>query len=380
MSATSDLAPGASADSTEAALSRLVIDLGAIRRNYRRLVAELNGIPCAGVVKADAYGLGADRVAPVLWSEGCRTFFVATLEEAVRLREILPDATIACLNGLLSGTESVFTDHGIVPVLNAIEQIAQWRSHGSRVGDRLAAMLQVDTGMGRLGLDTGELERVLENPETLEGIEWLYLMSHLASADEPDNPTNAEQLRRFRHARHSLPHRMKASFANSSGIFLGADYHFDLGRPGIALYGGRPSADRDNPMLCPVRIEARILQVRTMEPGETVGYGGTWTAPRPSRIATLAAGYADGYLRSLSSAGSAWLGGRLCPVVGRVSMDLITVDVTDLPATEAHPGATVELLGPNVTPDATADAAGTIGYELLTSLGKRYVRHYVDDA
>jgi len=190
---------------------------------------------------------------------------------------------------------------------------------------------------------------------------------------------NAEQLNRFRRVRQYLPHKMKASLANSSGIFLGKAFHYDLGRPGIALYGGRPAAGRDNPMDCPIRIEGRILQIRTVEAGWTVGYGGSWRAGRETRIATVAAGYADGYLRHLSSAGRAAVGGVLCDVVGRVSMDMITVDVTDVPAAEAVPGGVVEVLGPTVTPDAMADAAGTIGYELLTGLGSRYVRHYVDD-
>ncbi len=362
------------------ALSHLTVDLGAVRRNYRRLVAELNGIACAGVVKANAYGLGADRVAPALWAEGCRIFFVATIEEAVHLRTVLPDATVACLNGLLTGTEEFFHHHRIVPVLNALDQIAHWRTHAGRIGAPLPAMLHVDTGMSRLGLDAGEFDRLVETPTLLDGVEWLYLMSHLACADDPDHPMNAEQLNRFRRVRQYLPHKMAASLANSSGVFLGADYHFDLARPGIGVYGGRPAAGRPNPLECPIRIEARILQVRDVARGDAVGYGAGWIAERTSRIATLAAGYADGYLRSLSSLGRVSLGGHLCPVVGRVSMDLVTVDVTDVPTALAHPGAVAELLGPDVLPDDMADAAGTIGYELLTSLGNRYLRHYVDDA
>lgn len=361
----------------EAALSRLTIDLGAVRRNYRRLLERLGGVACAGVVKADGYGLGADRVAPALWAEGCRTFFVATLDEAIRLRPAVPEATVCCLNGLLPGTEAVFVEHRIVPVLNALEQIARWRTFGGRAGRQLPAVLHVDTGMNRLGLGDDEWHWVLETPGVLDGIDWLHLMSHLASADEPDDPANALQLDRFRRVRQYLPRRMTASLANSSGIFLGPEYHFDLARPGIALYGGRPNARDPNPMECPVRIEGRILQVRSVPAGTGVGYGATWTSSRESRIATVAAGYADGYLRSLSGAGVVALGGRSCPVVGRVSMDLITVDVTDVPPAEVLPGMFVEVLGPMVPPDAAADAAGTIGYELLTSLGRRYVRHYV---
>lgn len=364
--------------STEAALSRLTIDLGAVRRNYRRLVGRLAGVACAGVVKADAYGLGAGRVAPALWAEGCRVFFVATLEEAVRLRAVLPEATICCLNGLLPGTEPAFVGHRIVPVLNALEQIGRWHGHGARHGRPLPAVLHVDTGMNRLGLGEDEWRRVVETPGMLDGTDWRYVMSHLACADEPEDPANARQLERFQAVCREMPRPMKASFANSSGIFLGQAYHFDLARPGIALYGGRPNGLGPNPMECPVRIEGRILQLRTVPFGDRVGYGGTWTAGRESRIATVAAGYADGYPRQLSNTGRVALGGRLCPVVGRVSMDLITVDVTDVPPSEALPGGFVEVLGPAVTPDAAADAARTISYELLTGLGRRYVRHYLD--
>ncbi|MCR9072461.1 MAG: alanine racemase [Alphaproteobacteria bacterium] len=367
----------------DAALSRLTIDLGAVRLNYRRLCRELNGVPCAGVVKADGYGLGADRVAPVLYEEGCRTFFVATFDEAVALRHVLSgdtmaDAEIACLNGLLARTEASFVEHRITPVINAVEQIGRWRDQGHKEGRPLPAMLHLDTGMNRLGLDGREMERVAADPTALEGVDWRYAISHLAIADEPDHPMNGQQLARFTAMRARLPVSMRASLANSSGIFLGSAFHHDLGRPGIALYGGRPAADRENPMLCPIRIEGRILQIRTVEPGWTVGYGGTWRAQRETRIATVAAGYADGYLRSLSSAGRVAVGGRLCDVVGRVSMDSITVDVTDLPEAAVAPGGVVEVLGPTVTPDLMADAGGTIGYELLTGLGSRYVRHYID--
>lgn len=364
----------------KAALSRLTIDLGAVRRNYRRLVKVLGGVPCAGVVKANGYGLGADRVAPALWAEGCRIFFVATLEEAVRLRPVVPNATVCCLNGLLASTEDVFTAHRIVPVLNALDQVARWRTHGGRLGHPQPAILHVDTGMNRLGLGDDEWHRVLEAPGILDGVDWMYLMSHLAVADEPENPSNAKQLARFQQVRQRMPHGTKASLANSSGIFLGAPYHFDLGRPGVALYGGRPTEAGPNPMECPIRIEGRILQIRNVPVGDSVGYGNAWIAGRAARIATVAAGYADGYLRSLSGAGTVALGGRTCPVVGRVSMDLITVDVTDVPPAEIVPGTFVEVLGPTITPDAAADAAGTIGYELLTALGRRYVRHYVDTA
>lgn len=363
-------------------LSRLTIDLGAIRANYRRLSAAMGAVPCAGVVKANAYGLGVERVAPVLWDEGCRIFFTATLPEAIELRAILPEASVAVLNGLVGGTEALFVEHGIIPVLGDIEQVDGWRTHGGGIGRALPAMLHVDTGMSRTGLDAGQWDRVVETPELLDGIDWLYLMSHLSCADEPEHPMNRAQLDRFIAIRtalsRSMARSMKCCLANSAGILLDPSYHFDLGRPGIGLYGGRPRADRPNPHACPIRLEGRVMQVRTIAPGTPVSYGAGWRAERETRVATIGAGYADGYLRSLSGKAEVSLSGTRCPVIGRVTMDMIMVDVTDLPESVARPGAFAELLGPEMHPDAMADAAGTISYELLTSLGTRYERRYID--
>jgi alanine racemase len=366
----------------DGALSRLTIDLGAIRANYRRLSAALGDVPCAGVVKANAYGLGVERVAPVLWDEGCRIFFTATLPEAVEVRAILPKASVAVLNGLVAGTEAIFVQHDIIPVLGDLEQITNWRTQGGKLGRKLPAMLHVDTGMSRTGLDAGQWDRVVETPDVLDGIDWLYLMSHLSCADEPEHPMNRAQLERFNAIRTALPrsqhHPMKSSLANSAGILLDPAYHFDLGRPGIGLYGGRPRMDRPNPHACPIRLEGRVMQVRTIAPGTPVSYGAGWRAERETRVATIGAGYADGYLRSLSGKAEVSLSGTRCPVIGRVTMDMIMVDVTDLPETVAHPGAFAELMGPEMHPDTMADAAGTISYELLTSLGTRYARRYID--
>jgi alanine racemase len=238
--------------------------------------------------------------------------------------------------------------------------------------------------MSRLGLPEDELETLASEPERLDGIELALVMSHLACADEPGHPLNAEQLARFSAARARLPTAM-ASFANSSGIFLGAEYHFDLGRPGVALYGINPTPGRPNPMRQVVRLQGKILQVREIDAPRTVGYGATHRAAGPTRVATVAVGYADGYLRSLSNRGSAWLGNQRVPVVGRVSMDLITLDVTGASPDSAHPGAFVDLIGPELSadPELTVDdvaaAAGTIGYEILTALGQRYHRIYQGD-
>ena len=355
----------------------LTIDLGALADNYRRLCSELNGVPCAAVVKADGYGLGLTRVAPALFRAGARSFFVAQLGEAIALRGALPEAAkIFVLNGLAAGPAAEFQAQRVVPVLNTLGEVADWRAAARRAEHRLAAALHIDTGMSRLGLPAGELDTLAAEPERFEGIELGHVISHLACADAPEHPLNAAQLAEFRAARARLP-AAPASFANSSGIFLGADYHFDLGRPGVALYGINPTPGRPNPMRQVVRLQGKILQVREIDAPRTVGYGATHRAAGPTRVATVAVGYADGYLRSLSNRGSAWLGNQRVPVVGRVSMDLITLDVTGTAPDSAHPGALVDLIGPELAADDVAAAAGTIGYEILTALGQRYHRVYL---
>ncbi len=381
----------------------LTIDLDALAENYRRLRRELNGVPCAAVVKADGYGLGLARVAPALFRAGARIFFVAQLGEAIALRGVLPEAAeIYVLNGLAAGPAAEFQAQRLIPVLNSLGEVADWQAAarqgghrgGHQAGRPLAAALHIDTGMSRLGLPAEELDRLTAEPERLEGIELVHVMSHLACADQPQHPLNAAQLAEFRAAVARLtaapqapPPAAPASLANSSGIFLGAEYHFDLGRPGAALYGVNPTPGRPNPMAQVVRLQGKILQVREIDAPLTVGYGATHRAAGPTRVATVAVGYADGYLRSLSNRGSAWLGNQRVPVVGRVSMDLITLDVTGAAPDSAHPGALVDLIGPELaadpelanpelTVDDVAAAAGTIGYEILTALGRRYHRVY----
>ena len=379
----SDPGPGPGQGDPEAARAGaiLTIDLDALAENYRRLCAELNGVPCAAVVKADGYGLGLTRVAPALFRAGARTFFVAQLGEAIALRGALPEAAqIYVLNGLAAGPAAEFQAQRVVPVLNSLGEVADWR-RAARQGahqaqHELAAALHLDTGISRLGLPARELDTLAAEPERLEGIELSHVMSHLACADAPEHPLNAAQLAEFRAARARLP-AAPASLANSSGIFLGPDYHFDLGRPGVALYGINPTPGRPNPMRQVVRLQGKILQVREIDAPRTVGYGATHRAAGPTRVATVAVGYADGYLRSLSNRGSAWLGNQRVPVVGRVSMDLITLDVTGARPDSAHPGALVDLIGPELPVDDVAEAAGTIGYEILTALGQRYHRVYL---
>ena len=374
------MCPSEAADLEDPAAARagaiLTIDLDAVADNYRRLCAELGAAACAAVVKADAYGLGMARVAPALARAGARTFFVAQLEEATALRAMFPvEVEIYVLNGLGAGPVAEFQAGRVHPVLNSLGEIDAWAAAARAAGRALPAAVHIDTGISRLGLPDDELEALAADRGRLAGIDLRYLLSHLACADRPEHPLNAEQLRRFRAARARLPDA-PASLANSSGIFLGADYHLDLARPGVALYGVNPTPGQPNPMRQVVRLQGKILQVREIDASRTVGYGATHRAAGPTRIATVAVGYADGYLRSLSNRGSAWLGDRRVPVVGRVSMDLITLDVTGASAEAARPGAFVDLIGADLSTDEVAEAAGTIGYEILTSLGRRYHRVY----
>jgi alanine racemase len=333
----------------------LSIDLAAVVANWRRLAA-VHGAPCAGVVKADGYGLGAVPVGRALAGAGCGHFFVAHLAEGLALRAALgPGAMVAVLNGFAAGADG---DAGLTPVLNSLADVA---AHQGRPG-----ILQLDTGMARLGVPPEEWG-------LLDGLAPLLLMTHLAVADHPEHPLNAMQAGRFAAARARFP-GVPASLAASSGIFLGPDFASDLARPGAALYGLNPTPGRPNPMLPVVRLDAPVVQLREIPAGTPVGYGAAWVAERPSRVATVAAGYADGYLRALSGRAIASFQGQPVPLIGRVSMDLTTFDVTDLPGLRA--GDALTLIGPGCTPDEVAERAGTIGYEILTSLGARYRRQY----
>jgi alanine racemase len=361
----------------------LTIDLAAIAGNWRWLRDLVAPAACAAVVKANAYGLGADRVAPALRRAGCTTFFVATIDEGIALRRVLAadpgePAAIYVLNGLAPGTEGDFLAHALVPVLNCPGQTAAWTAEARRRARRLPAALHVDTGMARLGFPASELERLKADPHRLDGLEPVLAMSHLACADEPDHPMNDRQRRAFTAAFAEVPVAAR-SLANSSAIFLGADYHFDLSRPGAALYGVAPCADRPNPMSQVVRLQGRIVQVREIDHPASVGYGASYRARSRERIATVAVGYADGYSRALSNRGSGFVGETRVPLVGRVSMDLVTFDVTRLAEVDAQPGKMIDLIGPAYPVDAVAADAGTIGYEVLTALGGRYCRRYVLD-
>ncbi len=355
--------------------SLLSIDLTALAENYRFLQARLGKARCGAAVKADAYGIGAEAAAPVLWDAGCRDFYVATLDEAIALRALLPEAAIYVFNGLLPGDEDSFGAARLVPVLNDPGQIARWAAFCREQGPRPAAV-QFDTGMARLGLSPRDTQALLADPGELAAFTSLQVMTHLACADIPEAEMNAAQRGALARIATALP-QATASLANSYGIFLGPQYHFDLARPGIALYGGNPTPGHPNPMRQVVRLQGRILQVRQIDAAQSVGYGATFRASKPLRLATVAAGYADGYLRSLSNKGHAWVGNNRVAVVGRVSMDMITVDVTGLPEKDALPGGLVDLLSPSDGVEGLAEEAGTISYEILTSLGSRYRRRYL---
>jgi len=353
----------------------LEIDLAGIVANWRLLAQRVRPVQCAAVVKADAYGLGAMRVAPALAEAGCQRFFVASIEEGVALRSILPESVeIAVFNGLPRGCAQDLTEFRLIPVLNDPGQIAEWRSAAEKHGGG-AAILHLDTGMARLGLTLHEFEAIAEELVHSGPIRWRALISHLVCSDEPQHPINRIQLERFIAAKRRLAH-LPASLAASSGLFLGPQYYFDFVRPGAALYGVNPQPGGPNPMRQVVRLKGKILQTREVDPGETVGYGATHVMAGPGRLATVAVGYADGWLRSFSQRGSGRVGGSRVPLLGRVSMDLIVFDVSDVDPALARPGCFVELLDEDYGVDAAAADAGTIGYEILTALGRRYHRIY----
>lgn len=352
----------------------LTIDLEALAANYRAIREQVAPASVAGVVKADGYGLGAAVVARALIGEGCRHIFVALLSEArALLPELHGDAEVYVLNGLLPGAEAACARLGAIPVLNAFDQVARWSAQAAAWGRALPAVLQVDTGMSRMGLPAEEVDKVLAAPDMLDRLDLRFLMSHLACADDPSDPANAAQAGRFQWLTARFP-GVPCSFDNSGGAFH-ARGHFDLVRAGIALYGGAPHRGA-NPMRPVIALDTRIVQSRTIPVGTGVGYGLTFHAARQTRIATLPVGYADGWPRCLGNRGAAYIAGMRAPIVGRVSMDSITLDVTDIPAEHLHPGAPVELIGPHQSLDQVAANAGTISYEILTQLGRRYERIY----
>jgi alanine racemase len=355
----------------------LTVDLEAVRSNWRLLRDTAGGAACAAVMKADAYGLGMDVVAPALAAEGCRVFFTAHVDEGMRLRALVPaDAAIYVLHGPPPGAAAEFVQHDLIPVLNDPAQIQDWRHAARTLQRRLPAALQFDTGMSRMGLAPSDVDRLLADPAWKDELHPVLVMSHLACADEAGHAMNRQQAERFALLRARFG-GIPGSLANSSAVFLGADYHHDLVRPGAALYGINPQSGSPNPLRQAVSLRARIVQSRSVQAGDIVGYGARFVAHKPSRIATIAIGYADGWLRSLTGRGQAFIDGVAVPIAGTVSMDSITLDVTGIPEHRVQPGQEVELLCAQQTVDDVAREAGTIGYEVLTRLGSRFHRRYL---
>ena len=352
----------------------LTIDLDAIVENWRRIAAHLApDVRAMAVVKADAYGLGATRIAPALAAAGCARFGVASIDEGIALRRALPEGEILVFSGPFAGTEPDFVAHRLAPILNSPQQIAGWAAHARSINHRLPAVIHVDTGLSRLGLSEKEARAFAADNVVRDAFEMILLMSHLAIAEEPNHPLNREQFDRFALARRLFP-GIPASLVASSGIFIGPEWQADWVRPGAALYGVNPIPGKPNPMAQVVHLQGRIVQVRDIDAGRTVGYGATWRASKNTRLAIVAAGYADGLLRSLSNRGSAILGETRVPLAGRVSMDLMAFDIGALPAVAARPGDFVTLIGPGNTVDDVGDAAGSNAYEILTGLSRRYHR------
>lgn len=348
----------------------LHIDLDALEANYRDLCRTAAPGAVAAVVKANAYGLGVGPVAARLVAAGCAGFFVSSVAEGLELRDLQPDVRIYVLEGP-AGAGAACREARLIPVLNTVAEVRDWAGSGGAA----PVALQVDTGMTRAGLDAADVATLASTPGVLRGLQIALVMTQLACADEPEHPLNGLQVERFAALRARLP-AAPTSIGNSAGTLLGALFRGDVVRPGIALYGGRPFAHGPNPMREVVRLQARVLQIRELAAPANVGYGATWQASPPARIATIGAGYADGYPRALSGRGYAAVGGRRVPVVGRVSMDLTMLDVTALPPDALAVGDMVDLLGGGVPLEEVAELAGTISYELLTRLSLRVTRRY----
>jgi alanine racemase len=368
--------PGESPPQAEVGAT-LTIDCAALAQNWRALASRAAPADCAAVVKADAYGCGIEPVASALAAAGCGTFFVAHLTEARRVRAVAPGAVIYVLNGIVPGSAPIFAEINARPVIGTLSELTEWDAFRSVHSWAGGAALHFDTGMNRLGLALEEAAPLAGRVRNAPNHGIALVMSHFACADEPKHPLNDKQLQAFREVR-TMFRGVAASLANSPGIFLDPGTHFDLVRPGVALYGANPTTANVNPMRPVVDLRARLLQARIIQEGETVGYGATWTARRVSRIAIVSIGYGDGYSRPIGSSdtrrgGEVVLHDRRCPVIGRVSMDLLAIDITEL-TRDVRRGEWVTLLGEGIGIDEMAAWARTIPYDVLTRLGRRFHR------
>ena len=367
-------------------MSKLSINLNALADNYAYIQSRIGAHCTAGAaVKANGYGLGMVRVSEALHKAGCNDFFVATLEEGIKLRAALSDVNIACLNGLMKGRETEYVSHDLTPIFGSLDEINRWQQCAQDQDNGLAAIIHIDTGMNRHGLPPNELSALYDAPDLLSGLNVKTVMSHFACADEPDHPMNHAQYQKFTdamtHFKAITPHA-KYSLCNSSGIFLSDAYHLDMVRSGMALYGLNPTPEKPNPMQNVVELNVPILQLKTADKQATAGYNATYRFDNSERLAIVALGYADGFHRSLSNNGALYYNGVRCPVRGRVSMDLTIIDISAVPESDApHVGDMVQVIGAHQTADALAHDAGTIGYEVLTSLlgnrASRFTRNYI---
>jgi alanine racemase len=355
----------------------LTVNLAAIVANWNILRERFSGQETAAVVKADAYGMGMIPVSQALAKAGCHTFFVATLEEGLALRETLPDVRILVFHGVQEGEEFAFATHRLIPVLNSREQLMRWKPIAKDHVHAVSA-LHIDTGMGRLGLQPEEFKTL--DAQLLTDCRVSLIMSHLACAPDPAHPLNMQQLEMVKQIASSAA-GIPVSFANSGGVFLPKEFHYHLARVGCSLYGIAPQDTGKNPMHQIAEWHAPILQIRTTTHEQSVGYGATKIVPKGTRILTVASGYADGYHRILSNHSCAYIGKHRLPLLGRVTMDMLCFDGTEVAESLLQEGTMVTLLGnhPEITVDAIATRAQTIGYEILTSIGPRVKRVYVEE-
>lgn len=360
------------------AYSALLVDLQATVDNYSKLSKMAGSAECAAVLKADGYGLGAIPIALRLYEKGCRTFFVAYMDEAVQLRQAFIqnslEGDVYVLNGLLPGLENTFSDYNLIPTLTDLDQVSRWQGHCKLMGRKLAAALHIDTGMARTGIPGKDLQ-ILLNSGLLEGIDLKLIMSQMVYSHLENPIYSAFQRQRFDSALRQLP-KAPASLAKSGAIFLGTDYHYQMVRPGIGLHGVNPTTDLENPLTPVVSLWAKVYQIQEVVRGQTIGYSQTFKVEEPMKIATITLGYADGYPWALASHGYVYFGPFKAPIIGRISMDLMTVDVTHIPEVFVHNGAWVQVIGQEITIDKVAEAAGTVPYEVLLGLGKRFQRIY----
>jgi alanine racemase len=358
------------------------VDLAALARNWRALDKVSAGSLTGAVVKADAYGTGITASSKALFAAGARFFFTANVDEAIAVRAALPKAYVFVLNGLYPGAADVYVQQGLMPVLCSLPMLEEWLAMCLRRGEAFAAALHFDTGINRLGFRLNEASIVRKQIDAV-GFQPQMIMSHFACADQPSHEKNRTQLALFQAVMAQFPN-IPASIANSAGLMTGREHHFQMVRPGIALYGGRAVVGRKNPMAQVSTLEVPILQVKEAKTGETVGYGATQTLARDSRLAIIGIGYADGFLRTLGSSNARGgakvaIGGKVVPVVGKISMDMTVIDITELGSDIPNRGDMAEVFGKTISVDDQADVAGTIGYELLTDMRGRYQRVYTGE-